>query len=97
MVTIPATISYGGIFNIEVRLEKGAEIFGDAHINIIGLGFYTHGQTMGQRLVKLGFETVANSHRFKVNAPRYANVIPPGVYIIPVIQDDRLVRESGLL
>jgi hypothetical protein len=42
-------------------------------------GFYTYGQAMGQRMVKMGF---------KVFAPRGESVISPGICLLFVVGDD---------
>ncbi|KAL3422345.1 WSC domain-containing protein [Phlyctema vagabunda] len=84
----PASIAYGASFTIEARLERGARLRGDTQITLVAPGFHTHGQAMGQKLVRLGFRAAPNSYAFTVQAPRDASVIPPGVYLLFVVQDD---------
>lgn len=87
IISLPASIFYGRTFLIEARLERGARIRSNVQINLIAPGFHTHGQAMGQKMVKMGFKAIANSYGFKVYAPRDASVIAPGVYLMFVVQD----------
>lgn len=87
IMTLPNKIAYGSTFEIETRLEKGGRVRGEVQINLVAQGFHTHGQGMGQKMVKMGFKAKANSYGFKVYAPRDASVIAPGVYLMFVVSD----------
>ena len=82
----PATIHYGGSFTFNATIAggpNGGRVRGTKiEAVLIAPGFHTHGQSMGQRMVRLGTTPVSNSFAFTVGGPRDASVMPPGVYLL---------------
>ncbi|KAG0590752.1 hypothetical protein KC19_1G123900 [Ceratodon purpureus] len=86
----PATIGYGDTFEITFT---ATERIGDFEVNIESSPFVTHSYAMGQRLVRLKVTTpvaaanVEGTYTVQVTAPPYAELAPPGYYMLWPVQD----------
>jgi len=86
MFTAPNKIAYNSVFKIEGTFG-GRAIRGDVQINLLAQGFHTYGQGMSQRMVQMGVQLVDGTSDIEVNTPRDASVMPPGIYLIFVVND----------
>ena len=88
---VPATIHYGGSFSFSATIAGGpggGQVRGSkVEAVLIAPGFHTHGQNMGQRMVRLTTTLVANGFGITAGGPRDASVIPPGVYLLWLVSD----------
>lgn len=82
MATFPASFSYGATFAITTTVR----IRGVVQLQLLAPGFQTHGQGMGQRMVELTGAAVANSVPWNVVGPPNVTVIPPGIYMLFMVQ-----------
>src|SRR2546425_2459977 len=76
----PRTVSYGSSFAIEP--PDGGSI---ASVALIRLPAVTHAIDMNQRYVSLAFAPTADGTGLTAQAPAYANLAPPGDYMLFVI------------
>ena len=66
---------------------SNSSLKGTVQIVLSHPGFHTHGQSMGQRMVMMSFVATAGKNTFLVTAPRDASVMPPGIYLVFVVND----------
>jgi Domain of unknown function (DUF1929)/Bacterial Ig domain len=78
--TVPSSVPYGAAFQIST--PNAASIRKAA---LLRLGAVTHSTNMEQRYVPLSFS--AGSGELTATAPQNANVAPPGVYMLFIIDD----------
>ena len=65
---------------------SGVPITGKAQVVLSHPGFHTHGTAMGQRMVMMDNTMTANNTTINVCAPMNASVMPPGVYLLFVVE-----------
>ena len=82
----PPLVGYNSTFQIQATLS-GSSITGKTQVVLSHPGFHTHGVAMGQRMVMMEFTTVANSTSIQVTSPGNASVMPPGVYLLFVVNN----------
>ena len=83
--SIPQAITYNSTFTMQATLP--AKGVGNVQVVLSGPGFHTHGQAMSQRMVMMQFHSMVNSSLIAVVTPRDASVMPPGVYLVFVVED----------
>jgi hypothetical protein len=85
----PSTIEYGAKLALETldaaRIDK---------VSLVRMGAVTHNFNMDQRWQELSFRHVGG--RLEVDAPTSANVAPPGVYYLFIL-DDGVPSEAAIL
>jgi hypothetical protein len=78
ITSAPAQLTHNQTFTIET--PDAASI---ATVSLVAMGNMTHGINMSQRFVPLAFSTTSGS--LTVTAPADANLAPPGVYMIFIV------------
>ncbi|TFK36000.1 glyoxal oxidase N-terminus-domain-containing protein [Crucibulum laeve] len=79
---LPATVNYNTKFNLTVTLPTGVT---SVTVNLIDLGFATHGVHMDQRLVKLVSTLSADRKTLTVTGPPSSKHYPPGPAYLYVV------------
>ena len=79
-ITAPSSARYGD--TLQVSLSGAAA--GVTAVNLVGLSSTTHSHNQGQRFVPLRFK-VSGGSSVDVEAPATANIAPPGVYMLFVL------------
>ncbi|CAG8982159.1 hypothetical protein HYALB_00003251 [Hymenoscyphus albidus] len=87
IMAAPEKISYNSDFTVMTELSGGARVRGKVQISLVAAGFHTHGMAMGQRVIMSGYKAVPNTKDFVVKSPRDASVMPPGIYLLFVVND----------
>lgn len=86
ITSIPHEISWKSTFQVQATLS-GGRIQGRVQIALSNPGFHTHGVGMGQRMIMMGFTADAKSNSFTVTAPSDPSVMPPGIYLLFMVND----------
>lgn len=76
----PSAVGYGLEFTVETQDARGI-----SRVVLIALSASSQTWNGGQRLVRLAF--TAGSGRLRVRAPRDPNLVPPGFYLLFVLDD----------
>ena len=82
----PATVGYDRAFTLTASLS-GKPLGSTVQVMFSNPGFHTHGTAMGQRMAQLSFtaSSAGTASTLTVTAPRDASVMPPGVYLVFVV------------
>ncbi|KAL9117732.1 MAG: hypothetical protein Q9187_005730 [Circinaria calcarea] len=86
IIASPPMIGYNSTFQVEATLSDRS-VNGKTQVVLSHPGFHTHGVAMGQRMVMMEHTTVANSNSISVTSPGNASVMPPGVYLLFVVNN----------
>jgi hypothetical protein len=86
----PQTMQYGS--KITVQTPDAARI---AKVSLVRMGAVTHNINMDQRWQQLSFRQVAGG--LEVDAPTSANIAPPGVYYVFVLDDQGVPSKAAIL
>jgi N-acetylneuraminic acid mutarotase len=81
ITSLPATLLHNQAF--DVQTPDAARI---ANVSLVALGNMTHGINMSQRYIPLAFSATANE--LTVVAPVDANIAPPGIYMLFILDTD---------
>ncbi|KAF7433618.1 hypothetical protein PC9H_005579 [Pleurotus ostreatus] len=82
---LPATVNFGTSFTLNVVLPSTAT---SVVVNIIDLGFATHGVHMDQRLVQLQATLSPDRRSLRVTAPANGRIYPPGPAFVYVVTNE---------
>ncbi|KAJ8517396.1 hypothetical protein ONZ45_g5405 [Pleurotus djamor] len=82
---LPATIHFGASFVLNVNLPANTT---SVTVNIIDLGFATHGVHMDQRLVQLQATLSSDRRTLRVTAPANGAIFPPGPGYLYIVTND---------
>ena len=83
----PQTMQYGG--KIDVQTPDAARI---AKVSLVRMGAVTHNINMDQRWQQLSFRQTAGG--LEIDAPTSANIAPPGVYYVFLLDDQGVPVEG---
>jgi Concanavalin A-like lectin/glucanases superfamily/Domain of unknown function (DUF1929)/Glyoxal oxidase N-terminus len=86
----PSTLQYGAGFSLET--PDAARI---AKVSLVRMGAVTHNFNMDQRWQELSFRRAGD--RLDVAAPVSANVAPPGVYYVFIIDDKGVPSKAAIV
>lgn len=86
IVSSPASVGYNASFQVVATLAR-ASIERTVQVVLSHPGFHTHGTAMGQRMVVLNATVGAGAGVIDVIGPRDASVMPPGVYLLFVVDE----------
>ena len=82
----PPAVGYNSTFQVQATLS-GISVKGKTQVVLSHPGFHTHGVAMGQRMVMMEFAPVADTASIQVTSPSNASVMPPGVYLLFVVNN----------
>ncbi len=90
ITSAPGLMQYGG------KIDVGTPDIDDiAKVSLVRIGSVTHGFNMDQRWQQLEFRKVGNT--LEVDAPTSANIAPPGVYYLFLLNEDGVPSKAAIL
>jgi hypothetical protein len=90
ITSAPGTMQYGGKIDIETPDAAGI-----AKVSLVRIGSVTHNFNMDQRWQELEFRQVGS--KLEVDAPTSANIAPPGVYYVFILNANGVPSKAAIL